>query len=175
MTFRMSRVVLVTATIAGSLMLTTSARADAPTAQKLVPLRASASGTMSIVVAPPIRIVTATAEGQGSHLGNLDMVINIATNMTPVVVPDCQTLGSNEVNTSTFTAANGDTFTVAGTGTNCPTGPTTVTSRDTVQVTGGTGRFQGASGTIEVRGAIDRATSTFNVTYEGTISTPGSR
>ena len=171
----MSRASLVTATIAGSLILTTPARADAPTVPQLVPFHASASGTMSIVVAPPSRIVTATAEGQGSHMGNFDVVINIVTNMTPVVVPDCQTLGSNEVNTSTFTAANGDTFTVAGTGTNCPTGPTTVTSRDTVQVTGGTGRFEGATGTIEVRGAINRATSTFNVTYEGNLSTPGSR
>lgn len=87
MRFRMPRISLVTATIAASLILTTPAGADAPTVPRLVPFRATASGTMSIVVAPPSRIVTATAEGHGTHLGKFEVAINIVTNLTPVVVP----------------------------------------------------------------------------------------
>ena len=74
----------------------------------------------------------------------------------------------------TITAANGDTITLAGTGTSCPTSPTTADVTDTATVTGGTGRFAGASGTITVRATVDRAAPSASVTYVGTLSTPGS-
>ncbi|HEX6507678.1 MAG TPA: hypothetical protein VF221_08615, partial [Chloroflexota bacterium] len=59
-------------------------------------------------------------------------------------------------------------------GINCSTGPTSVTAVDSYVVTGGTGRFSGASGSGTNTASINLASTTAVVTFEGTLSSPGS-
>lgn len=152
------------------------ARADGRSASpKLVRFSATASGpTIRLEVVGTQRFVTGTGSGTASHLGRIEVVTNNVVDLAPVAVPGCATLGLREVYSSTITAANGDTITLAGTGSSCPTSPTTAAVTDTATVTGGTGRFAGASGTITVRATVDRAARSASVTYDGTLSTPGS-
>jgi len=142
---------------------------------KLVRFHATASGpTTRIEVIGTRRFVTGTGSGTASHLGRIEVVTRNVVDLTPVAVPGCATPGSREVYSSVITAANGDTVTLAGTGTSCPTSATTASVTDTATVTGGTGRFAGATGTITVRATVDRAAMSASVTYDGTLSTPGS-
>lgn len=41
-------------------------------------------------------------------------------------------------------------------------------------MTGGTGRFEGASGELTVLSAVDQQSRTVAITFEGTLSSPGS-
>lgn len=171
---QLPRVALAAVTVLVPIIVAVPAYAVAPSDPTLVAFHGTGTGTLSFVVIPPNRFATASGSGHATHLGRFDIAINITANLMPVAIPNCPTLGNNELNTTTFTSANGDAITVAGTGATCPTSPTTAVSMDTLQVVSGTGRFEGASGSIVVHGAINRTTLTFSVTYEGTLSTPGS-
>jgi hypothetical protein len=76
--------------------------------------------------------------------------------------------------TTTIVSASGDTLTVSSTSTSLPITATTfaLTTHDTI--TGGTGRFAGASGTATATGTatLDPSTLTFHDTFtsSGTIS-----
>jgi hypothetical protein len=70
-----------------------------------------------------------------------------------------------------LTAANGDQIFVAASGTSCfdlSTGLVDLSGTQTI--TGGSGRFEGASGTLTVAGTVNPATNTISYTLEGTIS-----
>src|SRR5712692_1250317 len=67
-----------------------------------------------------------------------------------------------DTSTGTITAANGDQVFIAATGTFCQSSPTTGTDAGPDTVTGGTGRFTGATG-----GGTFTATLTFNATFTG--------
>jgi hypothetical protein len=74
-----------------------------------------------------------------------------------------------------FTAANGDTVYAEFTGQATPTATAGVISiKETATITGGTGRFAGASGSFVVERLYDRIAGTTVGSFEGTISTPGS-
>jgi hypothetical protein len=75
----------------------------------------------------------------------------------------------------TLTAANGDTVVGAYSGQVFPTAdPNVITYEEVLVVTGGTGRFAGASGEFEVSGVANLATGEYSQTMSGTLSTPGS-
>jgi len=72
-------------------------------------------------------------------------------------------------NTTTYTAANGDQLFVTWTGTATANGPdNTFSGPETI--TGGTGRFAGATGSTLVTGTASFATMTGQFTSTGTIS-----
>ena len=117
--------------------------------------------------------IHATGTGQATHLGE---VTEVATVLVDVKPADRQNGCAPETRTTTLTAANGDTITMYGTGfTQCS--PTSNEAHDTYSITGGTGRFQGASGS-----GNESNTHTFtgpgvgvaSVTYSGDISSVGS-
>jgi hypothetical protein len=75
--------------------------------------------------------------------------------------------------TTTYVLPNGDTVTFSGTSTTVFTGPTTFTFTAPFTVTGGTGRFAGASGsgTVTGTGSFDSPlTFHLDFTLTGTIS-----
>jgi hypothetical protein len=74
-----------------------------------------------------------------------------------------------------FTAANGDTLIAHFTGAASPTAtPGVIYIVETANITGGTGRFAGATGSFVVERLFDRIAGTTIGSFEGTISTPGS-
>ena len=73
-----------------------------------------------------------------------------------------------------FTAANGDTLTAQFTGQASPTAtPGVISIVETATITGGTGRFAGATGSFIAERLYDRVAGTTIGSFEGTLSSPG--
>ena len=123
--------------------------------------------------------ITLEGSGDATHMGAYTEVANW---LNPVNLADaCGEISSGDV---VLTAANGDELhaePVAGVASICLTGPPDengvapgVITDAPFSVTGGTGRFEGASGTYVRTGTFEyslpTAEGTFDVTYEGTIA-----
>ena len=75
-----------------------------------------------------------------------------------------------------FTAANGDKVHAEFTGQARPTAtPGVISIVETATITGGTGRFAGATGSFVVERLFDRVADTTSGSFEGTISYPGGK
>ena len=73
-----------------------------------------------------------------------------------------------------FTAANGDTLTADVVGRAMPTGtPGVLAIVEVATITGGTGRFAGATGSFTVERLYDTVNLTTTGSFEGTISVSG--
>ena len=130
---------------------------DSQTAE--LPFKGDLEGTQSVTLLdPPFGQVAGQATGNGTHLGKFAVqfphIVNFAT--------------STGVGTYTFTAADGDTLTANFTGQAQP-GPITSIVEEAV-ITGGTGRFAGATGSFTVRRLFDRNAGTTTGSFTGTLS-----
>lgn len=114
--------------------------------------------------------IAPTGSGQATHLGQTSESARIVEDLSKQISADC----NSETRTTTLTGANGDQITMVATGFACATSPTTVSARDVYTITGGTGRFTGATGMGADSVSIDRAARTATATYDGTLSAPGS-
>ena len=74
-----------------------------------------------------------------------------------------------------FTAANGDILTADFTSQASPTTPGVLSIVETAFISGGTGRFAGATGHFTVTRSFDFATNLTAGSFEGTISSPGAK
>lgn len=114
--------------------------------------------------------ITPTGSGPATHLGQTSESARIVEDESKQISAGC----NSETRTTTPTGANGDQITMVATGFACATSPTTVSARDVYTITGGTGRFTGATGMGADSVSIDRAARTATAVYDGTLSTPGS-
>lgn len=131
-----------------------------------VSFKGNLAGTASITpLGGPMVAVELDATGTATHLGKFKLE-------APHIV-DQSTLTA--VGTFTLTAANGDTVTadLAGTA-RMVEPPNVIAITETATVTGGTGRFAGATGSIQVERMFNRATGVTTGSLDGWISTPGS-
>lgn len=148
-------------------------RPSPASAATLVPFQASVSENFTAAPCGQWSVcIIATGTGQATHLGAITEDASVVVDINPA---DQQNGCAPETRTTTLTAANGDTITMSGTGlTRCPGSSE---ANDSYTVTGGTGRFQGASGS-----GSDSNTHTFtgpgvgvaSVTYSGDLSSVGS-
>jgi hypothetical protein len=148
----------------GSLVLDSAAgvAAVSPRAVKSMPFKGSFEGTQtSTPLQPPLAFVDGSATGEATHLGRFTVefphTVNFATRTGE--------------GTFTFTAANGDTLTADFTGQAQP-GPIVSIAEDAT-ITGGTGRFTGATGSFTVQRQFDPASGTTKGSFEGTLSSVG--
>jgi hypothetical protein len=142
-------------------------------AAALVPFKAEVSEQFTAhPCGPYARCIYATGTGQATHLGDISEVALVEVDTNPADLHNgCQP----ESRTTTLTAANGDQITMTANGYTACNGANTAT--DSYVVTGGTGRFAGATGS-----GTDSNTHTFTgpgvgvatVTYSGTLSSVGS-
>src|SRR5207249_8606528 len=96
-----------------------------------------------------------------THLGQFTLAIPHIVNAAHGTA-----IGSYE-----FTAANGDTLFADFTGEATPTAtPGVLYIEETATITGGTGRFAGATGSFTVERLFDTVTGTTIGSFEGTIS-----
>ena len=131
-----------------------------------VPFHASFSGTAAFTSATTALL---TGIGHASHLGRSTNVNHITVS-GPASCPG----GFTNINIETLTAANGDTLVLTGDHDQaCPTGPTPSTGLAIWTVTGGTGRFAGATGRGLSDGGAYFNQGTFSFQLTGTISAPG--
>src|SRR5438105_4685091 len=132
-----------------------------------VPFKGSLDGDVTVTpLAPPFLQVDVGATGKATQLGRFTLdvphVVN-AANGTAV--------GSYE-----FTAANGDKVYAEFTGQAMPTAtPGVLYIVETATITGGTGRFAGATGSFTSERLYDTLAGTTVRSFEGTISAPGNR
>jgi hypothetical protein len=150
-----------------------------------VPLQASAAGpvpfqatlTESVVSTAPCPglpsqyiCVTVTGSGRATHLGAVteSMVVTVDTVTASSLAPDCHV----ENRTSTLTAANGNQITLQGPGIDCGVDTAQGSAVDFWTVTGGTGRFYGATGSGTNRVTINELTVpvTSVTVFSGTLS-----
>jgi hypothetical protein len=153
--------------LAGLALALASLAPSAVQAASEVPFRAIWETQISIApLEPPLFAVSGLGVGKALHLGAMS-----AQSITEVV-----NLATGEGAASyRFTAANGDEVLITFVFLAIPTSPTAFSIEGVWQVTGGTGRFEGASGSgtyigqAEFVGPAD-AVGTFAL--EGTISSP---
>ena len=129
-----------------------SGAAPIPAAASAVPIKGTLEGIADPpqFEPPPSTHFSAhlLASGNATHLGRFTMDYSHRVNL----------LTLSGIGTATFTAANGDTFTTTVQGTATPTSsPTAFTVAETHTITGGTGRFAGASGSFVVTRTVDFA------------------
>jgi hypothetical protein len=130
-----------------------------------VPFAGSLGGDVTEAFDPATGLVDVDidAAGAATRLGRFTL------DVPHVVDPATRTA----VGTYQFTAANGDTVYAAFTGTAAPTAtPGVLYIVETATITGGTGRFAGATGSFTCERLFDPVAGTTFGSFEGTISAP---
>jgi hypothetical protein len=131
----------------------------------LVPLKGEYEGEdVGTLVVPPFAAVQVTAAGNATLLGKFTFIELVTVNTATGV-------GRG---TFQFTAANGDTVFGTIVGQARLTAPNVLTILETATIEGGTGRFEGATGSFDVTRLKNPATGDTACSFEGSISTPGS-
>ena len=133
-------------------------------AAEQVPFKGSLEGLdIGTPVNPPIVSVQVTATGNATQLG-------LFTYTELDTVDTSTRIGTG---TFVFTAANGDTVFGTGTGQATFTPPNVLTIEGNEIITGGTGRFAGATGSFTVTRLKNTVTNVTSGSFTGTISAPG--
>jgi len=123
------------------------------------PFKGTVRAAETVVVVPPTASLTRDGTGTSMYLGKFAEHI--------VMTIDLPTMSSTGA--ATFTAANGDTLTSTVVGQATPTGATTFSIVEVYTITGGTGRFAGATGTFTLESTVDDATGVSTGTFSGVI------
>src|SRR5262245_25146367 len=145
-----------------------------PAAAGPVPFRARTRELAVLAPCDPSHVcVSITGTGEATHLGNISEAALFTIDPASVPAPGCNT----NTGTMTFTGANGDSITLALHGINCQVTPTTGLALESYAVSGGTGRFSGATGrgieSVHIN-TSNPAFSTGLTDFSGALSTPGS-
>ena len=129
-------------------------------AEKEVPFRGSIQGVEIADVQFPSLFVDGSGSGNATHLGRFTVTYDVEANL----------LTHESFGSSVFTAANGDTLSTDFVGRGTPTdNPDIHTLVEVHTITGGTGRFAGATGTF-IRTSVLNLVLGFNSgSFAGTI------
>src|SRR5262249_40287901 len=129
-----------------------------------VPFSGRLEGVVTVTGFPPTLSVLVNAKGNATQLGQFTLAIPHTVNVTT----------RTAIGTYQFTAANGDTLSADFTGQATPTPtPGVLYIEETATITGGTGRFAGASGSLTAERLFDTVAGTTIGSFSGTISSPG--
>jgi len=137
------------------------------------PFSAALSGSATEAGCGVLTICLAgTDQGIATHLGlaSLTSTATVHVTFTPC---DGGGVLTTFTETATLIAANGDTLTLSGGGTACAANGQAIGTGQ-LTVTGGTGRFADATGSLTESLDHNLVTGTETVTLNGTVSTPGS-
>lgn len=130
-----------------------------------VPFKGGLTGTDTGTPIPntPFASVTVEAAGNATLLGQFTYTAQITVNTATGV----------GTGTFVFAAANGDTVYGTISGQAAFTPPNVLSITETATITGGTGRFAGATGGFDVARLKNPATGATIASFEGGISAPG--
>ena len=127
------------------------------------PFKGQLEGTATVTpLTPPMASVVITASGNATKLGEFTLQV-------PHLVNFATRIG---IGTYTFTAANGDTLTANFTGQAQGT-PPNLSIVEHATITGGTGRFEGATGSFTAERLFNQATGVTTGSFDGVISSGG--
>ena len=139
-----------------------TANASAQASGHVLPFGGSFTTVNTILVLPPNMEQSVVGTGTATFLGSCTFVA--MTNVTVSGTPPFAVNG-----TKTFTAANGDQLFTSFTGTSGPVAPNVTQANLHEVITGGTGRFENASGSFETTAIADQVTPSFTADLKGTI------
>ena len=126
-----------------------------------VPFNGRFGGSQTVTVTFPTASVEASVAGTATHLGRFTMELPHTVNL----------MTSTATGTATLVAANGDVIVASFTG-QAQLGPI-VSIVELATVTGGTGRFAGATGSFTITRGFDPAAGRTTGSFSGSISSPG--
>jgi hypothetical protein len=133
-------------------------------ANDTVTFKGRLSGTVTVTpLDPPIASVLIEATGNATMLGSFSLEV-------PHTVNQAIRVGEGTYN---FTAANGDMLTATFSGLATLVAPGVLTTHESAVITGGTGRFEGASGSFIADRTFYIASGETVGSFAGTISIPG--
>jgi hypothetical protein len=130
-------------------------------AAEFVPFQGVLEGTVTRSDPPPPIQARVTGKGTATQLGLF--AVDIPHTVTP----------PNASGFYNFVSANGDTLNAQFDGVSTPTDPGFLYIVERATITGGTGRFTGASGTFVVERLYNINAGTTVGSFAGTISSPG--
>ena len=157
--------ILISTSIALLLLIVLASMAfAAPTAaEKQLLLKGSLQAVETGEVNFPTLFVDATGSGNATQLGRFTVSFQVEVNLPTLSGPA----------SATFVAANGDSLYAEGWGQSAPTGtPNVITIVEMYTITGGTGRFAGATGNFTVERVLNQATGVSLGTIIGNIVIP---
>ena len=135
-----------------------------------VPFKGSFEGVVTVTVtpgSPPIASANVNATGVATQLGQFTLAIPHSVIFTP-------TFPRTSSGFYNFVAANGDTLSANFSGQAYLTStPGVLFEVENATITGGTGRFAGATGGFTVERLADTIALTTIGSFNGTISSPG--
>jgi hypothetical protein len=135
-------------------------------AQPMVPFKGTMHGVEIGVVDGATMLVDGSGKGVGTQLGRFTVYWDATVNLV-----DGTATGSFEL-----VAANGDRIFATHVGLGTPTGiPNVFDVVEIGTITGGTGRFAGASGSFVVERVVDLSTGISTGGFRGTLSAPGGK
>jgi len=113
--------------------------------------------------APPTVYIDVRSTGNATHLGRYTGQFDVV-----LQIPSLAGTASGSL-----VAADGSTLFLEGQGQGTPTDvPTVISIVETLTITGGTGRFAGATGNVTIERVLDRTTRLSSGTMSGTIVLP---
>ena len=123
------------------------------------PFKGEVNAVETGTIVGPTRSVVRDGGGTATHLGKYTEHITMQINL-----PTRHSMGA-----ATFTAANGDTLTATVEGQATPASPGVLSIVEVYSITGGTGRFAGATGTFTLESIVNQATGVSSGTFSGAI------
>ena len=127
-----------------------------------LPLNGTVEAFMTAVYPPGTNSALIHEEGTGTatHLGRFTWVNDLTLDLATFT-------GTAR---STLTAANGDVLTTIMATRGIPNGDGTINTLESATITGGTGRFTGATGGYNLRRVLIEATGALSGSFDGTIT-----
>jgi hypothetical protein len=145
------------------IVLTSVTLAAPAAAERELLLKGSLQAHETYEVVFPTLFVDASGSGEATQLGHYTVSYQVEVN-----IPTISGIGSAQ-----FVAANGDSLFAEGLGQATETGtPGVITIVEMYTITGGTGRFEGASGTITVERVLNQGTGETSGTLNGKVVLP---
>ena len=145
------------ALVAASAVLLASIAVSAVAAE--TPFKGTVTAVETSQVVFPVASVIREGTGTATHLGKYTQHATLQVNV--------QTFFGTGA--ATFTAANGDTLSASVVGQGTPIGPTVLSIVEVYTITGGTGRFAGATGSFTLENTLDLTTHVSTGTFSGSI------
>ena len=123
------------------------------------PFKGKVNAVETGTIVGPTRFLVRDGGGTATQLGKYTEHITMQINL-----PTRHSMGA-----ATFTAANGDTLTATVEGQATPASPGMLSIIEVYTITGGTGRFAGATGTFTLESIANQATGVNSGTFSGAI------
>jgi hypothetical protein len=135
-------------------------------ASEQVPFKGSLAAVETDVVQGGTLIVNGSGVGNATQLGRFAATFHAKVDLSTLI----------GVGTITFAAANGDSLSASFIGHATPTPDPNVFMLEEVEtITGGTGRFAGATGSFTLERVVNLTTGISTGSFNGTILNPGRR